>query len=236
MRPQSGKKIVVKKLEVFMKDYTLKVKRGIFLAMVVFSLGSSTLLQAQTTGDKIKSGIDTSAENLKKGVDKTGEIAENTKENVKKGIKKFGEKVEDLQTYFRKKFHEQTTVGPATVSDVTFNDHRMVAIVKPGERIEGHLKCILDKDQLKNIKYHCLLIGFKGQEKAETAIDIGRGIIDQESKENFTLIAPSKPGFYKVRFKPIDGYIEYDILNKWKDPKGALPNSSSTIGLIYVRS
>lgn len=219
-----------------MKDYTLKIQRSVFLAMAVFSLGSSNLLLAQTTGEKVKSGIDASAQKLKEGVDKTGEIAQNTKESVKKGIKKFGEKVEDLQTYFRKKFHEQTTVGPATVSDVTFNGHHMAAIVKPGERIEGHLKCMLDKDQLKNIKYHCLLIGFKGQEKAETAVDIGRILIDQESKENFTLIAPSKPGFYKVRFKPIDGYIEHDILNKWKGPKGELPNSESTIGLIYVRS
>ncbi|HEX2579562.1 MAG TPA: hypothetical protein VHK67_04075 [Rhabdochlamydiaceae bacterium] len=221
-----------------MKYDTSKVKRSVFLAMIVLSLGSSNLLLAErTTSDKIKGGIQTSADTLKKGVDKTKEIAENTKEGVKKGAKKFGEKVEDLQTYFRKKFHEQATVGHATVSDVTFNGHSMAAIVKPGERIEGQLKCTLDKEQLKNIKYHCLLIGFKGREKAETAVDIGRGIfVDQDSRAGFTLIAPSEPGFYKVRFKPMEGYIEHDMLNKWKDPNGTLPNSSSTIGLIYVRA
>lgn len=217
---------------------TINVKQSlVFLTMVLLTLGSSPSLFAKSTSDKIKSGIDTGAETLKEGVDKTEEIAENTKANVKKGIKKFGEKVEDLQTYVRKKFHEQATVGPATVSDVTFNDQPMAAIVKPGERIEGHLKCSLDKDQLKSIKYHCLLIGFKGREQAETAVDIGRGIfIDQESQANFTLIAPSEPGFYKVRFRPIEGYLEHDMLNKWKDEKGAAPNSSSTIGLIYVKS
>ncbi len=221
-----------------MKDYTLKIKQGfVFLTMVLLTLGSSNPLFGKSAGDKIKSGIDSSAETLKHGVDKTGEIAENAKASIKKGVKKFGEKVEDLQTYFRQKFHEQATVGPATVSDVTFNGHHMATIVKPGERIEGQLKCSLDKDQLKNIKYHCLLIGFKGREQADTAVDIGRGIfIDQESQANFTLIAPSEPGFYKVRFRPIDGYIEHDVLNKWKDEKGAAPNSASTIGLIYVRS
>jgi hypothetical protein len=216
----------------------LKIKKDfVFLTTALIALSSSNLLFAKSTSDKIKGGIEASADTLKQGVDKTVEIAENTKDSVKKGIKKFGEKVEDLQTYFRKKFHEQATVGPATVSDVTFNGNPMVTVVKPGERIEGQLKCSLDKDQLKSIKYHCLLIGFKGREQAETAVDIGRGIfIDQESQANFTLIAPSEPGFYKVRFRHIDGYIEHDVLNKWKDEKGAAPNSSSTIGLIYVRS
>lgn len=216
----------------------MKIKQSIvFLAVVLLTLGSFPSLFAKNTGDKIKDGIDTGAETLKHGVDKTGEITENTKVHVKKGIKKFGEKVEDLQAYFQKKIHEQATVDSTTVSDVTFNGHSMATIVKPGERIEGHLKCSLDKDQLKSVKYHCLLIGFKGQEQAETSVDIGRGIfIDQESHANFTLIAPSEPGFYKVRFRPMEGYIEHDILNKWKDEKGAAPNSSSTIGLIYVRS
>jgi hypothetical protein len=214
------------------------MKQGlVFVTVLSLALSSSNLLFAKSTSDKIKGGIETAADTLKEGVDKTGEIAENTKDNVKKGIKKFGEKIEDIQTYFRQKFHEEATVGSATVSDVTFNGHQMATVVNPGERIEGKLKCSLDEDQLKNIKYHCLLIGFKGREQAETSVDIGRGIfIDQESQASFTLIAPSEPGFYKVRFRPIEGYIEHDVLNKWKDEKGAAPNSASTIGLIYVRS
>ena len=221
-----------------MKNYRLKIKQGlVFSTVILLALGSYNSIYAESAGDKIKGGIETTADALKKGVDKTGETIDNAKAGIKKGAKKFGEKVEDLQTYFRKKFHEQSTFGPATVSDVTFNGSHMAAIVKPGERIEGHLKCTLDKDQLKNIKYHCLLIGFKGREQAETAVDIGRGIfINQESHENFTLIAPSEPGFYKVRFRSIDGYIEHDVLNKWKDEKGAAPNSATTIGLIYVRA
>jgi hypothetical protein len=221
-----------------MKNYTLKIKQGpVFLTVILLALGSYNSIYAKSAGDTIKSGIETTADALKKGVDKTGETIDDAKAGIKKGIHKFGEKVEDLQAYFSQKFHEQSTFGPATVSDVTFNGQHMATIVKPGEHIEGHLKCTLDKDQLQNIKYHSLLIGFKGREQAETAVDIGRGIfINQESEANFTLIAPNEPGFYKVRFRPIDGYIEHDVLNKWKDEKGAAPHNTATIGLIYVRA
>jgi hypothetical protein len=226
-----------------MRDYTWKIKQGfIAVTLALLTLGSSNLAWAKSADQKntennIKSGIDATADSLKKGVDKAGDKIADAKESLKKGAKKFGEKVEDLQTYFRKKFHEQATFGPATVSDVTFNGHHLATVVKPGERIEGQLKCILDKDQHKDIKYHSLLIGFKGRENAETAVDIGRGIfIDKESKANFTLIAPSEPGFYKVRFRPINGYIEHDVLKRWKDEKGEEPNNTATIGLIYVKA
>src|SRR5665213_136762 len=114
-----------------MKDYTFKAKQGLVsLTMVLLVLGSSNPLFAKSTSEKIKSGIDASAETLKEGVDKTGEIAEKTETGVKKGIKKMGEKVEDMQTYFRQKFHEQATFHHATVSDVTFNGHHMATVVK----------------------------------------------------------------------------------------------------------
>lgn len=221
-----------------MKNYTWKVKQSfVVLTAALFVLGSSNLAYAKSTEDKIKSGIDSAAEGIKTGVEKSADAIEASKESVKKGIKKCGEKIEDMQTYFRKKFHEQVTVGPATVSDVTFNGHHLATVVRPGERIEGELKCSLDKAQHKDIKYHSLLIGFKGRDNAETTVDIGRGIfIDNASKETFSLIAPSEPGFYKVRFRPIEGYIEHDVLKKWKDEQGNKPDSSTTIGLIYVKN
>jgi hypothetical protein len=224
-------------MEVFMKHYTWTMKQGlVFLTVGLVTLGSTTSAFAKSTSDKIKGGIDTTAEALKKGVDKTGDALDDAKAGVKKGAKKFGEKVEDLQTYFRKKFHDQVTVESTTLSEVTFNGHHMAAVVKPGERIEGQFKCTFNKDEIKDVKYHSMLIGFKGREKAETSVDIGRGIlINEENQASFTLIAPSEPGFYKVRFRPITGYFGGDVLNEWKDKNGAAPNSESTIGLIYVR-
>ncbi len=221
-----------------MKNYIWTTKqRLVFLTMILVSLGSTSPAFAKSAGDKIKGGIDTTADALKKGVDKTGETFDDAKTGVKKGIKKFGEKVEDLQTYFRKKFHEQVTVDPTTVSDVTFNGHHMATIVKPGERIDGQFKCSFNKDQIRDLRYHSVLIGFKGREQAETVVDMGRGFfLDQENEAAFTLIAPSEPGFYKVRFRPVNGYIEHDVLKKWKDENGAVPDSTSTIGLIYVKA
>jgi len=261
-----------------MKNYTFTVKRGIvFLTVGLIALGSSNLVYAKSAEHKIKDGIDTTAEALKTGVEKTSETIDDAKDAtkdaahsvkkgveagvekagdkiddakdaikdaqhkakkaLKKGIKKFGEKVEDIQIYFRKTFQEQVTVGPATLSEVTFNGTHMATIVHPGERIEGHLKYSMNKEQLKDVKYHSLIIGFKGREQAEAAVDIGRGIfLDPEAEASFTLIAPSEPGFYKVRFRPIDGYIGNDALNKWKDEAGTPPDKSTTIGLIYVKA
>lgn len=207
-----------------MKDYTWKAANSfIILTVALLTLGSSNLAWAKSkekkqVEEKIKGGIDTAADTLKKGVEKTGD------------------KIEDIQTYFRKKFHEQTSSGPATVTDVKFNGHSLAAVVKPGERIEGKLKCSLNKDKIKDLKYHRLILGFKG-EGAQTSIGSGVGYFaDKESKENFVLIAPSTPGLYKVRFRPVESYTEEEALKKWKDNNGQEPGKETTIGLIYVKA
>jgi hypothetical protein len=167
---------------------------------------------------KIKDGIDTTAHALKKGTEKCGD------------------KLEDVQNYFRNKFHETTTIGPAVVSDVKFNGHHLVAIVKPGERIEGELKCVLDKSKIQDLRYHRLIIGFKDL-GAQTSVSNGFGYFaDKESKDKFVLIAPSQPGLYKVRYRPVETYTESEGLKKWRDDEGREPNSDTTIGLIYVKA
>ncbi|MBS0648082.1 MAG: hypothetical protein JSS10_02520 [Verrucomicrobia bacterium] len=207
-----------------MKNYTWKAANSfIILTVALLTLGSSNLAWAKSpakkkTEEKIKGGIDTAADTLKKGVEKAGDT------------------IEDMQTYFRKKFHEQVTSGPATVTDVKFNGHSFAAIVRPGERIEGELKCTVDKDKMKGLTYHRLIIGFKGV-GAQTSIGAGRGIIGMnDSLEKFALIAPSKPGLYKVRFRTVEGPSEEEALKKWKDCNCQEPGKQETIGLVYVRS
>jgi len=223
-----------------MRNYTSKFKRNfIVLAVALLTLGSSNVAWAKdqkTTGDKIKSGIDTSAEYLKKGVDKTGEAADAIEAKFKEGKKKFGEKVEDLQTYFRKKYHDHARFGGVSVTNVTLNDHRFAAVVNPGEPIVVKFKCTLSDEQLRDIKYHSLLIGYKGRENAEVVVDLGRGFfIEKESEKCFNLLAPSDPGFYKIRFRPIEGYIEHNALQKWSDLNGEEPGHKATLGIIYVK-
>ena len=219
-----------------------KFKRHfIVLTVALLTLGSSNVAWAKshdqkTTGDKIKSGIDTSAEYLKKGVEKTGDAFEAIEAKFQEGKKKFGEKVEDLQAYFHKKYHEQAKFGLVSVSDVKFNDHRFAAVVKPGEPIEVKFKCTLSDEQLRDIKYHSLLIGYKGRENAEVVVDLGRGFfISKESQECVNLVAPSDPGFYKIRFRPIEGYFEHNALQQWQDVNGEEPGHKATLGIIYVK-
>ncbi len=191
------------------------------MALLGLSAPSCTYAKEATqkpVESKIKDGIDTAAHTLKKGVEKCGD------------------KLEDIQNYCRKKFQETTTVGSATVTNVTFNGHHLATIVKPSERIEGELKCILDKSKIQDMRYHRLIIGFKGQ-GAQTSVSNGVGYFaDRESKDKFVLIAPSQPGLYKVRYRPVESYTEGEALKKWRDDKDREPNSDATIGLIYVRA
>lgn len=206
-----------------MKDYTWKAgKSFIILTVALLTLGSSNLAWAKSaekknTEEKIKSGIDTAADTLKRGVEKTGD------------------KIEDIQNYFRKKFHEKTVSGMVTVTDVKFNGHNLAAVVKPGERIEGELKCTLSNDKTVDLKYHRLILGFKG-EGAQTTIGTGWGhFADKQHKESFVLIAPTKPGLYKVRFRPVESLTEHEALKKWRD-NCQEPGKEATIGLIYVKA
>jgi hypothetical protein len=200
---------------------TVKGLVTVTLALLALTAPNSAYAEEgkqKSVESKIKDGIDTAAGTLKKGVEKCGD------------------KLEDVQNYFRKKFHETTTAGPATVTDVKFNGYHLAAVVKPGERIEGELKCTLDKSKVQDMRYHRLIIGFKDQ-GAQTSVSNGVGYFtDKESKDKFVLIAPSEPGLYKVRYRPVESYTEGEALKKWRDDKGSEPNSDTTIGLIYVKA
>lgn len=205
-----------------MRNRTLRTTQGLIIFGAALALLATPALECAnanlTTEDKIKEGIDSAACTLKKGVEKCGD------------------KIEDVQNYFRKQFHETVVIGPATVTDVKFNGHHLAAVVKPGERIEGELKCHLDKDKIKDIKYHRLIIGFEGA-GAQTSIVNGVGYLaEKDSKGKFVLIAPSEPGLYKVRFRPVESYSEGDALKKWYDENGLEPGGETTMGLIYVKA
>ncbi len=191
----------------------------IFALLLVLS---SNLAWAKSSESKIKNAIDGAAESLKKGVEKCGD------------------KIEDIQDYlyhydWKGLFHVKTTSGITTVSEVRLNGHPRVIVVKPGERIKGHLKYTLDKKRCKDLKYHRILLGIKG-EGAQTTIGTGVGIIaDKESKDNFVLIAPKEPGLYQVRFKSVENYTESEALKKWYNEDGKEPSGNKTIGFIYVK-
>jgi hypothetical protein len=207
-----------------MKNYT--TKSFIILTVALLAVGSSNLAFAKSTESKIKEAIDTAADKLKSGVEKAGD------------------KIEDVQNYFQNYdwkgvIQEKAAVGPATVTDIKLNGYHRAVIVKPGERIEGELKVLLDKDQIKDIKYHRLVIGLKDA-GAQTAFGVGGGfgylVGDREHKESFTLIAPTEPGLYQVRFRPVECLTEHEALKKWNDDKGNQPDGKSTIGFVLVRS
>jgi hypothetical protein len=215
------------KLEVFMKNYKLKaVKSFAILAVALFTLASSNVAYAKSSESKIKEAIDNASEKLKAGVEKCGD------------------KIEDVQNYFHNYdwkgvIQEKATFGSATVTGMKFNGHHRAVVVKPGERIEGELKVVLDPNQIKDIKYHRLVIGFKDV-GAQTAFGVGGGfgylVSDKEHKEEFTLIAPAQPGLYQVRFRAVESLTETEALKKWTDDNGSQPDGTATIGFVWVKA
>jgi hypothetical protein len=205
-------------MEVFMTHFTYRKVIVTFAACSLFF--SHDIFAAR---QEVKEKIQEAAEAFKTGVDKCGD--------------KFEEISEYLRTYdYKGLIHEHATSGPATITHVVLNDYPLAVVAKPGERIEGKLKYLLDTSQTKDLKYHRLLLGLKGV-GPQTAVGIGLGYLaDKENEETFTLIAPEKPGVYQIRFRSVENYTESEALKHWHDSKGHGPSSEQTIGVIVVKA
>ena len=171
--------------------------------------------------DTIKGWVEESSEALKKGVDELG--------NDFNAIQDY------LNHYHWKGVLEDTaTSGVATLKHLELNDHSRAVIVKPGEKIDAEVKCILDSEQCSIFGLYRIVIGIKG-EGPQTVIGNESGLIAGTSREKFTLKAPDKPGVYQIRFRPVDAFFQSAALNAWRDKEGNEPDGTTTIGIIVVK-
>jgi hypothetical protein len=176
---------------------------------------------AKSAGDTVKGWIEDSATALQKGVDKLGNDFEAIQDH--------------LEHYSWKGIIEDTaTSGPVTLKHLELNDHSRAVVVKPGERIEAEVKCNLDPDQCSIFGLYRIVVGIKG-EGPQAVIGNEAGLVAGKTREQFVLIAPSKPGMYQIRFRPVDAVFKSTALNAWKDSEGNEPDAKTTIGVIIVK-
>lgn len=164
---------------------------------------------------------------------------DDSSEALKNGVAKLGDDFDAIQNYldnypWKGLIEEKATSGPATLKHLDLNGHSKAVIARPGERIEGKVTCKLDAEQCSPFSMYRIIIGIKG-EGAQAVIGNEFGLVAGKSRENFTIIAPEKPGMYQIRFRSIEALSKTTALDAWKDERGDEPDGKTTIGLIFVK-
>ncbi len=198
-----------------------KIRSLFILLTALFCVVSFNTGWAKKMDDKIKDAIDDVADFLKKGVDS------------------LGDNLTAIQSYLDN-YHwkgivqDHAASGAASLKHLQLNGHRRAVVVRPGERIEGIVQCNIDSSKCSSLSLYRIVLGIKGQ-GAQTTIGNELGIGAGESLERFTLIAPTEPGFYQIRFRLVESLFESSALDAWVDHKGEEPDGTSTVGVILVK-
>jgi hypothetical protein len=199
-----------------------KFKLLTFLLVILSVVAGFSSGWAKSVDGKVKDWIDDASEALKKGVDEVG--------NDISAIQNY------LDNYHWKGvIQEKAQSGAVSLKHLEMNGHSKAVVVKPGERIEGVIQCDLDREQCSPLHLYRVVLGIKGQ-GAQTTIGNELGVVAGKSTERFTLIAPSEPGMYQIRFRLVESLLQSTALNDWVDDKGNEPDGTTTIGIIFVKS
>ena len=193
------------------------MKKGNFVlaTALIISHGISGIAWGNNFGDKVEQF----AEQLSDKLDQASESFNNNV--IQKVIGQVGDNTTALQDYFdhyqwQGIIENEATCEMATLSGLTLEGHSRFIIAMPGQEINAQVKCALDKEKCSYLSMYRVLLGFKGQ-GVQTAIASSFGALAGESEEKFVLHAPSEPGLYEIRFKPVKGFLESDALKKWND-------------------
>jgi hypothetical protein len=206
--------------EIFMKT-TKFIPATVASLVAVFGLAHPEMGWAKSARDTIKGWVEESSDAIKKGIDQCGDDLN---------------AIQDYLNYYHWKgvLEDEATSGPVTLKHLELNDHSKAVVVKPGEKIDAEVKCILDPEHCSIFGLYRIVVGIKG-EGPQVVIGHESGLIARKSWETFTLRAPDKPGLYQIRFKPVDAYLKSTALQAWKDEDGNEPDGTTTIGIIVVK-
>jgi hypothetical protein len=205
-----------------MKKLNYKIFHITFLLVLSFyCFGVPNYVLGKSTTERIKDKIDDISDRLKKEIDALGNDAK---------------AVQDYLDHYPWKglIQDQATSGVETLSEVKLNGHNKVAVVEKGETIEGQMTCTLDLKDSSALNIYRVVLGFHGR-GPQVAVAATLGAVGGVSHPEFRLTAPMEPGIYELRFRTADNFLESKAINAWYDKHGHEPDSSTTIGLIYVK-
>lgn len=169
--------------------------------------------------------------------EKAHEIIEDAADKLKKAVTAIGEDFASIQNYldryeWKAILEDETNVGPLTIKQIRFNDHSRGVIVKPGERINISMECILDPSKCAALDSYRIVMGIKDKGPQASFQKFFGG----ETQEHVALIAPSEPGLYQIRFRLTEAVLETTAFDQWLDKEGKGPGAACTIGFIIVQS
>jgi len=127
---------------------------------------------------------------------------------------------------------DEATSDVVTLSRLTLNGHSRVAVVKPGEQIQGEVKCAFDSKKCSKFALYHIVIGIHG-EGPMTSIYNGMCLFARDSFKKFALTAPERQGVYQVRFKTVRSLFKKTAFKSWSEEE---PGTGSTIGILVVKA
>jgi hypothetical protein len=127
---------------------------------------------------------------------------------------------------------DKLNYGPITIRDVNIHDGDKLALVAPGEKLNGTLKYKINSKHLEALHRYHLVIGIK-EEGAQDCVTHNLGLWSSKGTGKFTLKAPKKAGVYQVRILFTEGLTCEGAREAWNTEKGQ-PSAAATIGVIIV--
>ncbi len=204
-----------------MKNFLFYLSASLLTVFSVLNMGYvCSPLEAKSFESKVKSKIDDIADSLKEDVDKLGN-------NV--------QKIQEYLDHYSYKgmIQDQVSYGPVTLSHMVLNNRGKAVVVKPGERIQGTVECDLHKEKCSSLHFYRVVLGF-ANEGAQTTVCNSLGTAGSKTLEKFNLIAPTVPGIYEIRFRPVESFIESTALKEWYNKEGNQPSAETTVGVVVV--
>ncbi len=164
---------------------------------------------------------------------------ENGGEALKRGTDDLGQDFAVLQEYldhynWKGLIEDKATSGPATLKHLELNEHSRVIVVKPGEKIKAEVKCLLDSEKCSAFGLYRIVVGINDV-GPQAVVGHELGLAAGKTREKFTLTAPTEPGMYEIRFRPVEALLKTTALDAWTDEAGNQPDGKTTIGIIFVK-
>lgn len=172
----------------------------------------------------------------KKFQDKTKGAIENASKYLQDKVDATAEGMAKAQEYFdhypwKGIIQERVSCGAITLSDLKMNGDHRVAVLYPGQWIEGRIRCALDPNKCSTFAGYQIMLGFPGIGPQTSFSKRFAG----ETDETFNLMAPEDPGVYELRFRVVEQMTEFGLFEHWRDERGAEPGASTTIGVVIVK-
>jgi hypothetical protein len=182
--------------------------------------------------EKVKETFDDS-------VDKVAATFNEVTQDLEGELKQLGNNPNVIQQALRKHNYEKwfshaVSYGPATLSHLKLGSSgKAVAIVKPGETVEGEVECAFDRKQCSPLSLYRVVLGIKDR-GGQTTVFNHFGLRAGHETDHFSLKAPREKGVYQVGFKVVEAAREGTAIQAWDDSNEYNDREPAVIGLLIV--